>query len=59
MLGVGGPPTDECADPDLINAGKQPVTELTGVFVFCKRGVVCHDPRRTYGYEHPWGDAGG
>ena len=34
MLGVGAPPTEECADPDLINAGKQPVTELPGCSYF-------------------------
>ena len=34
MLGVGPPPTDSGADPDLINAGKQPVTELPGCSYF-------------------------
>jgi len=34
MLGVGAPPTDDWADPDLINAGKQPVTELPGCSFF-------------------------
>ncbi len=34
MLGVGPPPTEAEADPDLINAGKQPVTELAGCSFF-------------------------
>ncbi|MDQ2833762.1 MAG: 3-oxoacid CoA-transferase subunit B [Acidobacteriota bacterium] len=34
MLGVGGPPSEGEADPDLINAGKQPVTELPGCSFF-------------------------
>jgi 3-oxoacid CoA-transferase subunit B len=34
MLGVGPPPTDEQEDPDLVNAGKQPVTELAGCSFF-------------------------
>ncbi len=34
MLGVGPAPGDDEADPDLINAGKQPVTELRGCSFF-------------------------
>jgi 3-oxoacid CoA-transferase subunit B len=34
MLGVGPAPGDDDADPDLINAGKQPVTELAGCSYF-------------------------
>jgi len=34
MLGVGAPPTEGQADPDLVNAGKQPVTELPGCSYF-------------------------
>src|ERR1700729_1844806 len=34
MLGVGAPPMEGKADPDLVNAGKQPVTELPGCSYF-------------------------
>lgn len=34
MLGVGPPPAEGQADPDLINAGKQTVTELAGCSYF-------------------------
>ena len=34
MLGVGPSPSDAETDPDLINAGKQPVTELPGCSYF-------------------------
>jgi 3-oxoacid CoA-transferase subunit B len=34
MLGVGAPPLEDVADPDLINAGKQPVTEIAGSSYF-------------------------
>src|SRR6202044_1734364 len=34
MLGVGPAPGDDDADPDFINAGKQPVTELAGCSYF-------------------------
>ncbi|MGD0796325.1 MAG: 3-oxoacid CoA-transferase subunit B [Acidobacteriaceae bacterium] len=34
MLGVGPPPAEEFEDCDLINAGKQPVTEIAGTSYF-------------------------
>jgi 3-oxoadipate CoA-transferase beta subunit len=34
MLGMGPAPTDGLIDPDLMNAGKQPVTELPGASYF-------------------------
>ena len=34
MLGVGPPPDEATTDPDLVNAGKQPVTELAGCSYF-------------------------
>jgi 3-oxoadipate CoA-transferase beta subunit len=34
MLGMGPPATGDDADPDLTNAGKQPVTELPGAAYF-------------------------
>jgi 3-oxoacid CoA-transferase subunit B len=34
MLGVGPTPTEDCADPDLVNAGKQVVSELAGCSFF-------------------------
>lgn len=34
LLGMGGAPHEDLVDPDLINAGKQPVTELVGAAYF-------------------------
>jgi 3-oxoacid CoA-transferase subunit B len=34
MLGVGPPPSEELEDCDLINAGKQPVSEIAGTSYF-------------------------
>ena len=48
MLGIGPYPAEGTEDPDLINAGKETVSEMPGTFVFFERGFVCHDPRRAY-----------
>ncbi|MFY9854198.1 MAG: 3-oxoacid CoA-transferase subunit B [Terracidiphilus sp.] len=34
MLGIGPPPAEDLEDPDLVNAGKQPVTALPGSSFF-------------------------
>ncbi len=46
MLGMGPFPIEGDEDPDLINAGKQTITELPETSYFDQRHLVRHDPRR-------------
>ena len=53
MLGTGPFPFEGEEDPDLINAGKQTVTELPTTSYFNSADFFRHDPRRPYRHRHP------
>ncbi len=58
MMGMGPFPYEGEEDPDLINAGKQTVTELPTHQLFRQRAIVRDDPRRAYRPVDPRRDAG-
>ena len=58
MLGIGPFPREDEVDPDLINAGKQPVTELRRTAYFDSAASLRHDPRRQDRHGDPRRDGG-
>ena len=54
MMGVGPFPLDNEVDPDIINAGKQTVTELKGTSYFSSADSFAHDPRRPHRSVASW-----
>ena len=58
MLGMGPFPYEGEEDADLINAGKQTITELPHDLVFLERRLVRDDPRRPHRPVDPRRDAG-
>ena len=59
MLGMGPFPYEGEEDPDLINAGKQTVTELPTTSYFSSRRQLRDDPRRPHRPVDPRRHAGG
>ena len=58
MLGMGPFPTEDTIDADLINAGKQTITELRRTSYFSSAELVRDDPRRQDRHGDPRGDGG-
>ena len=58
MLGIGPFPYPDEVDADLINAGKQTISELPIVLLFQLVGQLRHDPRRAYRPDRARRDGG-
>ena len=59
MLGMGPFPYEDEDDADLINAGKQTISELPTTSYFSSRRLLRHDPRRAYRSVDPRRDGSG
>ena len=59
MLGIGPFPYDDEVDPDLINAGKQTISELPHSAYFDSATSFAHDPRRAYRPDRAGRDGSG
>ena len=58
MLGIGPFPYEDEVDPDLINAGKQTISELPSSRLFQQRGQLRDDPRRAHRPDRARRDGG-
>jgi len=59
MLGIGPYPAEGEEDCDLINAGKETVSEMAGTSYFSSADSFAHDSRRPRRFERAGRDGSG